>query len=242
MAALRAVLLDVDGTLVDSNGAHARAWVDALAEHGRAVKRGIVRRLIGMGGDKLLPRVSGLSEDSPEGRRISERRGTIFLARYLPAVRPFPAVPELVARMRADGLRVVAATSAKRDELEALLAIAGVPELTDAAASSDDVERSKPDPDVVGAALARAGCAAAEAILIGDTPYDVEAGRRAGVATIALRCGGWSDAELAGALAIFDAPADLLAHYDESPLAGGGDGPPGRVRPGARRRGIEIRE
>jgi|RhiMetdeSRZDD1v2_1073273.scaffolds.fasta_scaffold600356_2 phosphoglycolate phosphatase-like HAD superfamily hydrolase len=237
MAALRAVLLDIDGTLVDSNDAHARAWVDALAEHGRTVKLGVVRRLIGMGGDKLLPRVSGLAEDGPEGRRISERRREIFLSRYLPAVRPFPAVPELVTRMRADGLRIAPATSAKREELEALLAIAGVPELADAAASSDDVDRSKPDPDVVGAALARAGHGASEAILIGDTPYDVEAATRAGVDTIALRCGGWSDAELAGALAIYDAPADLLAHYDDSPLARGVDGPPARARAGARRPG-----
>jgi len=186
-----------------------------------------------------LPRVSGLAEDSPEGRRISERRGEIFLSRYLPAVRPFPAVPDLVARMRADGLRIVPATSAKRDELEALLAIAGAPELADAAASSDDVDRSKPDPDVVGAALTRAGAAAPDAILIGDTPYDVEAATRAGVGTIAFRCGGWSDAELAGSLAIYDAPADLLARYDESPLARD-DGPLARARAGTRRRGAGI--
>jgi phosphoglycolate phosphatase-like HAD superfamily hydrolase len=209
---LRAILLDVDGTLVDSNDAHARAWVEALAEHGRAVAFGAVRRLIGMGGDKLLPRVSGLAEDSPEGERISARRRTIFLERYLPTLRPFPCVPELVARMRS-------ATSAKRSELEPLLAIAGVPELAADAVSSDDVDRSKPDPDVVAAALARAGCVPEEALLVGDTPYDIEAAARSGVGTIALRCGGWSDAELAAALAIYDAPADLLARYGTSPLA-----------------------
>lgn len=218
----KAVLVDVDGTLVDSNDAHARAWVDAFAEHGIEVAVDRVRRCIGMGGDKLMPEVSGLEEDTPLGRRISSRRRSIFKARYLPGVRAFGGSRELVSELKARGLTVVAASSAKKDELSALLRIAGAEALLDGATSSDDAEESKPDADIVHAALAKAKASAAEAILIGDTPYDIEAARRAGVGAIAFRTGGWSDAALEGAVAIYDGPADLLASLDTSPMAAGG--------------------
>jgi HAD superfamily hydrolase (TIGR01509 family) len=214
-----AVLFDVDGTLVDSNDAHARAWVDAFAEFGVRVDYAHVRRCIGMGGDKLMPEVSGVREDTPKGNAISERRREIFKQKYLSRLRPFPGARELVAALKARGLTLVAASSAKKDELKALLAIAGADVLLDAATSSDDAEESKPDPDIVHAALKQAKARAADAIMIGDTPYDVEAAGRAGVRAIAFRCGGWGDAELKGALAIYDGPADLLARLSDSPLA-----------------------
>ena len=216
---VRAVLLDVDGTLVDSNDAHARAWVAALAAHGHAVTFEDVRPLIGMGGDKLLPRVSGVAEDTADGRKISEDRGRIFQERYLPHLRPFPRARELAERMRDDGLALAVASSAKVDELKALLTIIGVEWLIPKTTSSDDAERSKPDPDIVHAALLKTGCDPAATLMLGDTPYDLEAARKLGIGTIALRCGGWREPNLRGALAIYEDPADLLAHYEQSPLA-----------------------
>jgi HAD superfamily hydrolase (TIGR01509 family) len=220
---VRGVLLDVDGTLVDSNTAHARAWSIAFVEAGlESPPVEEIRRMIGMGGDKLLPAAVGLSEDSPLGKRLSERRSKLFRERFLPTLHPTNGADELVRALEARALSVGVATSAKPEELRGLLARAGVPaELAERAASGEDVEASKPDPDVVHAALDRLGLPASEVILVGDTPYDIEAGGRAGVAVIALRCGGWGDAELEGAAAIYDDPQDLAAGLDDSPIAGG---------------------
>ena len=215
---ISAVLFDVDGTLVDSNDAHARAWVEAFAEHGVAADFTRTRRCIGMGADKLLPEVSGLQEDSPAGAAIARRRGEIFAERYLPHLKPFSHSARLVAALKARGYTVVAASSARRDELHPLLALAGADALMDASTSSDDAEESKPAPDIIQAALKRAGASAAEAMMIGDTPYDVEASRRAGVTVIAFRCGGWGDEDLRGATAIYDGPWDLFSQLDASPL------------------------
>jgi HAD superfamily hydrolase (TIGR01509 family) len=215
---LRAVLFDVDGTLVDSNDAHAHAWVRAFAEAGIDVSFDAVRRGIGMGGDKLMPRVSGLTEDSDKGQKIAARRKEIFKQDWLPRLAALPRAADLVAAVKERGLVAVAASSAKKEELEPLLKIAGAHSLMDGATSSDDAEESKPDPDIVQAALARARATADEAVMIGDTPYDIEAARRAGVRTIAFRSGGWGDADLAGAIAIYDGPWDLLDKLEESPL------------------------
>lgn len=215
---IRAVLVDVDGTLIDSNDAHARAWVEAFREFGRGAELERVRALIGKGGDKIMPEVIGVDSESPEGKRIGECRSELFRERYLPELKPFPRARALIERMRADGLRLVVATSAKKDEMEALLEIAGVSDLLTERTSSDDAEESKPDGDIVAAALARAGVAPHEALMLGDTPYDVEAARRTRVETVALRSGGWDDAALAGALAIYDDPNDLLARYADSPF------------------------
>lgn len=216
---LRGVLLDVDGTLIDSNDAHARAWVDALREHGIEVPYERIRPLIGMGGDKLLPAVSGLSDESPRGKAIGRRRQAIFRGLYLPTLRPMRGARMLLEHLAAEGLRLFVASSAQSEELQPLLQRAGVADLIDGAATSGDAERSKPDPDIIHAALDRAGLSADEVVLIGDTPYDIEAAARSQVGTVALRCGGWSDEPLRGAIAIYDDPADLLARYADSPLA-----------------------
>jgi HAD superfamily hydrolase (TIGR01509 family) len=215
---LRAVLLDVDGTLIDSNDAHARAWVDTGDEFDRPIQFGEVRWLVGMGGDRVLPRLTGLTEDSDEGARMLERRGEIFRERYLPQLEPFPRVRELLERLRADGLRLVVATSAGSEDLSALLKQAGIEDLIDAATSSDDADSSKPAPDIVAAALEQAGAPADRVAMLGDTPYDVKAAQRAGVPLIALRCGGWTDAELRGAVEVYRDPAELLERYDDSLL------------------------
>ena len=218
-AALRTVLLDVDGTLIDSNDGHARAWIGALRAHGYIVPFEQVRPLIGMGGDKLTPRLTGLDPESGEAERISETRSELFLEQELPTLQATRGARPLLEHMLGLGLELVVATSAKQDEVRALLEQSGVSDLIQLASSADDAERSKPDPDIVQAALRLSRSQVAHSVMIGDTPYDVEAAARARVPAVALRCGGWWDDEaLARATAIYDDPADLLAHFDDSPL------------------------
>jgi HAD superfamily hydrolase (TIGR01509 family) len=216
---IRGVIFDVDGTLVDSNDAHAHAWVDVLREHGSDVPFDRVRPLIGMGGDKLLPSVTELDARSTRAKAISERRSQIFQERYLPSLRAFPGAGDLLRRLRAHGLTLVVASSAKEEELELLLALTGAADAFAAETSSDDVERSKPDPDVVHQALARLRCRPDEAVMIGDTPYDRAASANASVAFIGFRCGGWGDRDLRGAVAIYDGPWHLHADFARSALS-----------------------
>jgi phosphoglycolate phosphatase-like HAD superfamily hydrolase len=176
--------------------------------------------LIGMGGDKVLPELTGLDPDSSEAERMGRTRSELFLDRELPTLQATRGARPLLEHMLDVGLELVVATSAKQDEVRALLERTGVSDLIQLASSSDDAERSKPDPDIVQAALRLSGSQAAHSAMIGDTPYDVEAAARARVPAVALRCGGWwDDSALARATAIYDDPADLLAHFDASPLA-----------------------
>jgi phosphoglycolate phosphatase-like HAD superfamily hydrolase len=203
-------LFDVDGTLIDSNDAHAEAWAQALREHGIACDVATIRRLVGMGGDKLLPRVAQLEEDSPEGRAITARKKTLFGER-VPSLRPTRGARALVEFLRNHEVEVVIATSAGDDEMKTLLRQAGVDDLLPLRTSKDDAADSKPDPDIVHAAMQRARARAETTVMIGDTPYDIEAATRARVRTIALRSGGyWGDDDLRGAAAIYDDPAALL--------------------------------
>ena len=220
MSRPRAVILDVDGTLIDTNDAHAHAWVDVCNDFGYDVAFGKVREMIGMGGDRVLPALTGLSEDSETGTEMKERRGKVFRERYLPSCRPFPGARELLQRMKDDGMTLVVATSASADDMAALLKAAGVHDLIEEKASSSDAEASKPAPDIVEAALANAGVSADEAVMLGDTPYDVKAANRAGVRCIAVRSGGWDDEALTDATAVYQDVADLLARYETSPFAG----------------------
>jgi HAD superfamily hydrolase (TIGR01509 family) len=214
----RAAILDMDGTLIDSNDAHVKAWVEVLREFGHEVSDEDIRPWIGMGGDNLLPAAMKISKDSPEGKKIAERRGEIFKSRYLPHLKPFPEVRRLLERMKQDGLRLVIATSSPDDELKKTIEIVGIRDLLEDTTSASDAARSKPDPDVIHAALDGLKLPAGEAVMLGDTPYDIQAAGKAGVGVIAFRSGGFRDEDLKGALAIYDGAADLLAHYDESPL------------------------
>jgi HAD superfamily hydrolase (TIGR01509 family) len=229
-APVRGVLLDIDGTLLDSNGAHAATWAQALSEYGIRAHRAMVQPLIGMGGDRVLRAVSEMEPEPEVAERIEERRGDLFRREWLPELRAFPRARELVQALRRAGCRIVAASSATREDLAGLLERAGVADLVDEQVSSDDARSSTPAPDILLAALERGGLVAEETLLVGDTPWDVEAARRAHVRCVALRCGGWPDNALDGAVAIFDDPADLLAHLDRLPLAdphAGAADPPG---------------
>jgi HAD superfamily hydrolase (TIGR01509 family) len=208
-----AVLLDVDGTLIDSNAAHAETWAAALTEHGVRRHPHQVRPLIGMGADKLLPRIAGISADSKRGQSIAALKKSLFAER-LPRLQPTSSARALVSYLRELEKDVVVATSADEREMVPLLKQADVADLIPERTSKDDAEQSKPDPEIVCAALARAGSPRDTTVMIGDTPYDIEAAHRAGIAAIALRCGGhWTDAQLGRAAAIFDNPAHLLAYW-----------------------------
>jgi beta-phosphoglucomutase-like phosphatase (HAD superfamily) len=169
------VILDVDGTLVLSNDAHAHAWVEAFAEFGYDIPFARVRRLIGMGGDKLIPTlVPDLSSTEGVGKQIAERRKAIFLTRYAPTLQPAPGARALVERMRRDGLRLVVASSAQRDELSVLLKVAQVDDLLDERVTACDAKESKPAPDVVAVALDKISLPPERALMLGDTPFDIE--------------------------------------------------------------------
>ena len=230
------VLFDVDGTLVDSNGAHAAAWVSALREHGVRVDEAQVRPLIGMGGDKLLPAIANLDETSPEGRAIARRKKALF-DELLPRLQPTPGARALLEYLRNQRIDVVIATSADDQDMDALLQQAKLDGLIDKRASKSDAAESKPDPDIVCAALALVRSGAESAVMVGDTPYDIEAARRAGIAAIALRCGGyWSDGDLHGAICILRDPQELLDRWrcvikpGGGAVHAGGAAPRGRAR------------
>jgi HAD superfamily hydrolase (TIGR01509 family) len=214
----KAVLVDVDGTLIDSNDAHAMAWVETFEEFGHTVAFERIRHLIGKGGDQLLPEAVGIEKDSPEGKVIAKRRATLFKEEYLPNIVPFEGARALLEALHDRAYRLVVATSATEDEIGALLDVASIRDLVDDVKSSSDAQISKPDPDIVTAALAVAHCQPSEAVMLGDTPYDIEAASKANVISVAVRCGGWNDASLKGARAIYDDPRDLLTNLGTSPF------------------------
>jgi HAD superfamily hydrolase (TIGR01509 family) len=215
---IKGVILDVDGTLVDSNDAHIRSWLEALSRHGYNCTYEEIRRLIGMGSDNLLPTAIDVEKDTPEGKRLSDTWSEVFERDYLPNIKAFPRTRDLLLALKARGLKLVVASSAQEDMLDKLLDIAGVKDLLEESTSADDAENSKPDPDIVEAALGKIGLGPNEVLMLGDTPYDIQAARKLGIGTIGLRCGGWDDKGLQGAVAVYDDPADLLARLDDSPL------------------------
>jgi phosphoglycolate phosphatase-like HAD superfamily hydrolase len=169
---LKGVLLDIDGTLLLSNVAHARAYVDAAAELGIEADIGLIRRLIGKGGDKLIPEAFGFDSESPQGKRLGELKGRIFQERYLPTLKPTPGARDLVCRLLQDQLKVIAATSATKSEADQLLMQAGVDDLVALMVTADDAESSKPDPDILQAAIKKIGEPTNAVVMLGDTPYD----------------------------------------------------------------------
>ncbi|MFL6283706.1 MAG: HAD family hydrolase [Pyrinomonadaceae bacterium] len=218
---VKAVIFDIDGTLIDSVDLHARAWQEAFAHFGKQFDFERVRYQIGKGGDQLLPVFLSEEEIEKFGDELTEYRGKLFKREYLSRVVAFPRVRELFERILSDGKRVALASSAKKDELSEYKRIAKIEDLIEEEASADDAEKSKPHPDIFEAALAELGIEPTDAIVVGDTHYDAEAARKAGVRTIGVLSGGFPEEDLreAGCVRIYKDAADLLANYDTSPLA-----------------------
>ncbi len=217
---LKGVILDVDGTLVLSNDAHAQAWVEAFAAYGYEIAFAKIRPLIGMGGDQVIPRlVPELNGKEGTGKQIAARRKELILTKFGSQLASANGSRELVQKMLDAGLHLIVASSASQEEMDILLKVAHVEDLIQEVTTSSDAQASKPEPDIVEAALSKAHLEPDLTVMLGDAPYDIEAAGKAGIRVIAFRCGGFSDEQLSGAIAIYDDPADLLHHYDQSPLA-----------------------
>lgn len=214
-----AVLFDIDGTLVDSNYLHVIAWMQAFRDLELDVDGARIHRAIGMGSPQLLDKLLGAGVASDVGDRAKELHSVHYTDLH-PMLRPFGKATDLIATVSARAT-VVMATSASPEELEALRATLQVDHLVRAFTSAQDVDAAKPEPDLVEAALRRAGVPPARAVFVGDTVWDVEAARRAGVPCVCVLSGGVSAAELieAGASAVYDNAASLLAELERSPLA-----------------------
>ena len=215
---VKAVLSDIDGTLLESNWLHAAAWRDAFAVIGIELELEEVRRQIGKGGDELIPVFVPWWKRKQVEESLKAYRKFLFEADYMAKVKPFPRVRELIERMKQAGIKVALASSAKKDELEVYKKIANIEDLVDENTSADDADRAKPHPDIFQATLDKMGVKATEALALGDTPYDAEAAGRAGVWTVGVTTGGWSEKELldAGCVEVWRDVADLLENFDSS--------------------------
>ena len=215
----QAILFDIDGTLVDSNEGHVDAWSRAFEAEGFQIDRAAIHDQIGKGGDNLVP---SLVPDVPADvqERLEKAHGDIYKRDYLPQVQPFPGARDLLLRTRDAGKKVVLASSAARSELDHYVRLLDAADILDGATSKDDVAHSKPCPDIFRAAAENAGTEPAEAIVIGDTPYDIIAARRSGIETIALRSGRFPEDELTAErpVAIYDDVAALLKDFERSPI------------------------
>jgi HAD superfamily hydrolase (TIGR01509 family) len=220
---ISAAIFDLDGTLVDSNDLHVQAWQETFQHFGKEIPVEKLREQIGKGGDQYLPVFLNEWEMREIGKQVEEFRSKLFQKKYLPLVRPFPRVRELLERVRGDGKKVALASSGKADEVKYYQKLAGIEGLVHCATSADDVAHSKPKPDVFVATLRMLGhLAPGQAIAVGDTPYDIAAAKKIDLATVTLLCGGFPEDQLRdeGAAAIFRDPADLFDRYYQSPLAG----------------------
>lgn len=217
---MRAIIFDVDGTLVDSVDLHARAWQEALADFGHHVEFARVRSQIGKGGDQLMPMFLAADELADHGDALEQHRSKLWKTKFMGGVKSFPRVRELFERLLGDGWKIALASSAKGDELQTYKDLAQIADLLDAETSADDAEKSKPHPDIFQAAVARLEVAPAECLVVGDSPYDAEAATKAGIRSIGFLCGGFSRAELtaAGFETLYESASDVLERYQQTPF------------------------
>lgn len=215
---VKAVLCDIDGTLVESNWLHAEAWQRAFAEMGIVLEREEVRRQIGKGGDELIPVFVPWWKREAVEEPLKAYREFVFRQEFLARVKALPKVREFAEELKRRGIRFALASSAKKKSLEDYERIMRVEDLVDEATSADDVDRAKPHPDVFSATLKKLGLKATECIALGDTPYDAEAAGKAGLRTIGVETGGWTHAELmeAGCVEVYASVAELLERIGES--------------------------
>jgi HAD superfamily hydrolase (TIGR01509 family) len=212
-------VLDIDGTLVDTNYHHALAWYRAFRQHGIVLPIWRIHRHIGMGGDQLVGALTDERTEAAKGDDIRTAEKTLYF-QFIEEVEPMAGSRELIERLKERGHAVVLASSAKADEVDHYLDLLDARRLADAWTTSADVESTKPAPDLVSAALERVGGSPEDAAMVGDTPWDVKAAGQAGVPTLAVRTGGFAIAELqeAGAAAIFESVVELCQKLDQTPL------------------------
>ena len=213
-APFRAVIFDLDGTLVDSNEFHIDSWDRAFRHFGKTFSYEELRKQIGKGSDNYLPQFLTPKEMNEFGKELDQYRSDLFKKEYLPCVKPFPNVRELFEQIRGDGKQILLASSGKKPETKHYTKLLQIEDLIDGQITSEDANSSKPAPDIFNAALAKLGVSPKEAIVVGDTRFDVEAAKKAGLAAIGFLCGQAADEQTlrkAGALAVYRDPADLLA-------------------------------
>jgi HAD superfamily hydrolase (TIGR01509 family) len=212
-------ILDIDGTLVDTNYHHTIAWYRAFRQHGIVLPMWRIHRHIGMGGDQMVASLTDDETEEEKGDDIRAAEGPLYLA-FIEEVEPMRDARRLIEDLKANGHTVVLASSAKQDEVDVYLDKLDARDLVDDWTSSADVEATKPEPDLVQAALDKAGASADNAVMVGDTTWDIEAAKRAGVPTIAVRTGGFGRDELeeAGAAAVFESVAELRERLGETQL------------------------
>jgi HAD superfamily hydrolase (TIGR01509 family) len=213
----RAVLLDVDGTLIDANYQHALAWYRAFRANGLVMPIWKIHRHVGMGGDQLVPALIGEEADAEKGEAIRESRKEIY-EELIEEVAPLDGAHELIADLKERGRTAVLASSAPEKEIDHYLDLLEARDLADGWTTDDDVEATKPEPDLVRAALVMARTD--EAVLVGDTPWDIESARKSGIETITVITGGYSEQELrdAGAVGVYESVQELRAHLEEPPF------------------------
>lgn len=216
----KALLCDLDGTLLDSNHFHAEAWQRTFAEFGINISFEDAVKQIGKGGDQVIPyfvpadRVKELEEP------LKNFRKKLFHREYMDRIVPFSDARRLLERMRQEGIRIAVASSSDKADLEAFLMLLKIHDLVEENTTSDDADKSKPEPDIFQAALKQLGLEPNEAMVLGDTPWDLEAAKKAGIPAVAVTCGGWTVEQLqdAGAIKVYRDPADLLRNFERSPF------------------------
>jgi len=217
---VKAVLCDIDGTLVQSNWLHAEAWQVAFAEMGIQLELEDIRRQIGKGGDELIPVFVPWWKRDAVKEPLEAYRKFVFQHDYMPRVKPLPKVREFLLRVKAAGIKVALSSSASKEDLLAYKRIAHIEDLVDAETSADDADKSKPHPDIFDATLRKLTLRAKDCIALGDTPYDAEAAGQAGLRTIGVTTGGWTREQLmaAGCVEAYESVAELLERFEDSAI------------------------
>jgi HAD superfamily hydrolase (TIGR01509 family) len=217
---LKAVLLDIDGTLLDSNSFHAESWARTLQHFGYDVTFEAVVKQIGMGGEYILPKFVPEDKLRSQKEEINAFRKSLFHREYIDRIVPFLDARRLLERMREQNLRIAIATSSEKYDLEIFKTLLKIHDLIEEDATADDAENAKPEPDIFQTALNFLGVQPVEALALGDTPWDVKAAAKAGVKTVAVESGGWKEEQLreAGAIAVYADVADIVRNFEQSPF------------------------